>query len=111
MTVPVPPLSKVLVELTGTFTEELVHFKGPISVNSYFGANFSSPVGPSGDKHYFWFSNAQQVLNKTTGEFSGKVKDAKVANIQAIANKIQPISLIQEELKMGEIQQNTSKYH
>ncbi|XP_065838879.1 hydralysin-like [Oscarella lobularis] len=87
VSVTVPARSRVQVKMVGQLKQEAVSFTAPIRASGEFGANFSDRV----KGHYFWFNNAEQVLNKTSGILSGSVKRASAFNVQTTIDPAEPI--------------------
>ena len=87
VSVKVPPKSKVQVKMVGQLKQETVSFTAPIRASGIFGANFPDRV----QGHYFWFNDAGQVLNKTSGTLSGSVKRASAFDVQTTIDPAEPI--------------------
>ncbi|CAM4196462.1 hydralysin-2 [Paenibacillus tarimensis] len=87
VTVSVPPKSRKKVTMVGTMKQEIMNFHSPIKVQGMFGANFPSRV----NGHYFWFNDASSVLNKTSGEIRGSVKNTAVFNVQTEIGESEPL--------------------
>ncbi|MEW9501715.1 hypothetical protein [Jeotgalibacillus marinus] len=85
--VTVPPHSKKLVTMTGILKEQTMHFTVPINITGWVGANFPKRV----DGHYFWFHSVDNVLDKTSGEIKGSVKNTNVLDIKTEIGESEPI--------------------
>lgn len=70
VTVKVPPHSQVTVNMVATMKKERLPFDAPISVTGMFGANFPKQV----DGHYFWFSDASNLIPTTHGDITGVIE-------------------------------------
>ena len=95
--VTVPPKSKRKVFMIGTLKKEFVHFSAPISVNGLFGANFPEKV----KNHYYWFLDASNALNTTSGKIVGTIKRSSVFNIHTEIGQTEPLT--PEELKQFKV--------
>lgn len=87
VTVKVPPHSRVRVQMVATMQKETLNFTAPITVLGMFGANFPDRV----NGHYFWFNDASQVLNSTSGQIKGSIANTAALNVQTQIGKAEPI--------------------
>lgn len=87
VTVTVPPKSKKKVSMVGTLKQEAMKFFAPIQVQGSFGANFPNQV----NGHYFWFLDANRVLNKTSGEICGVIKNTAVFDVYTDIGEAEPL--------------------
>ncbi|TKI58206.1 hydralysin-2 [Brevibacillus antibioticus] len=75
--VTVPAKSKKKITMVGTKLKESMEFTAPIEVTGRFGANFPKKV----EDHYYKFTDAALVLNKTTGEIKGTIKNTVIFDV------------------------------
>ncbi len=87
VSVTVPPRSKKQVSMTGTLIKSKVKFEAPVAVQGSFGANFPDKV----DGHYYWFLNANQVLDNYGGTIRGEIENASIFNVQTVVGPSESI--------------------
>lgn len=87
VSVVVPAKSKKQVTMVATMQTETMNFSAPIAVQGMFGANFPDRV----QGHYFWFADASQVLNATSGTLNGSIKNTAALKVQTNIGATEPI--------------------
>ena len=84
----VPPMSMIKVEMVATMVTETMDFTAPIQVTGLMGANFPDRV----QGHYFWFNDVGTLLPQTSGTLSGTITGTSAFNVQTNAGQAQPIT-------------------
>lgn len=87
VSVTVPPRSKKKVSMAGTLIKARVKFQAPVAVQGMFGANFPDRV----KDHYYWFLEANQVLDNYGGTIRGEIENASIFNVQTVIGSSEPI--------------------
>ncbi|WP_298467823.1 hypothetical protein [uncultured Erythrobacter sp.] len=87
VSVKVPPRSKIRVDMVANFATETMNFTAPIQVTGWMGCNYDPPL----NDHYFYYSEVEALLPKTSALLSGKITNTYSMQIQSVIGRVEPI--------------------